>query len=88
MTADRPEMPVPIGDPAPQTLCDAIRDWAAGHGFSYHQQPHASEFARVMVSDPAGGGTFTTVHNAHRGRRRRRDQVRHVVRNLNKNWGE
>jgi hypothetical protein len=86
--ANRPEMPVPAGELTPQALCDAIRDWGASHGYTYQQQPHASEFAKVIVSDPAGGQTFTTVHNAHRGRRLRRDQVRHVVRNLNKNWGD
>jgi hypothetical protein len=84
--ADRPKMPVPAGELAPQGVCDAIRDWAARHGYSFEQLPHAREFAKVIVRDPAGGQTFTTIHNAHRGRRIRRDQIRKVVQNLNTNW--
>ncbi len=84
--ANRPQMPVPKGELTPQAMCDAIRDWAASQGYSYEQLPHSSEFAKVILSDPAGGETFTTAHNAHHGRRIRRDQIRKVVRNLNMNW--
>jgi len=84
--ANRPQMPVPPGELSPQAVCDAIRDWAAGCGFTYEQKPHAGEFAKVIVRDPGDGYTFTTVHNAHHGRRLRKKQARYAVGNLNKNW--
>ncbi|MBY0527168.1 MAG: hypothetical protein K2R98_27480 [Gemmataceae bacterium] len=84
--ANRPQMPVPGGELSPQAVCDAIRDWAESHGCTFQQLPHAGEYAKVIVRVPGSGTSFTTVHNAHRGRRLRRDQVRYAVGNLNKNW--
>ncbi len=84
--ADRPKMPVPPGDMAPQELADRIREWAAGQGYVAFQLPHATEFAKIAVKDPSGGRTWTVIPNPHRGRRIRRDQVRYVVQQINIRW--
>jgi len=84
--ADHPKMPVPPGEMSPQELCDRIRDWAAAQGYTFAQGAHATEFCKVVVRDPDGGQTWTTIPNAHQGRRLRRDQVRHVVQQINNRW--
>jgi hypothetical protein len=84
--ANRPKMPVPLGDLPPQELANRIREWAAGHGYIVSQASHATEFAKLVVKDPNGGLTWTVIPNAHRGRRIRRDQVRYVVQQINIRW--
>jgi hypothetical protein len=84
----RPKMPVPSGELSPRELCRRIADWAASQGYSYEEVPHGSEYAKVFVRDPAGGETFTTVPNAHHGRKLRRDQVRYTVQAVNNNWSD
>jgi hypothetical protein len=71
---------------SPQELADRIRAWASAQGYQYQQEAHATEFAKVIVSDPAGGYTMVVIPNAHHGRRLRRDQVRYTVQRLNGNW--
>jgi hypothetical protein len=84
--ADRPKMPGPAGEMTPQELANLIRDWAVGQGYGFTQGPHATEFCKVLVEDPNGGQTMTTIPNPHRGRRIRRDQIRYVVQQINNRW--
>jgi hypothetical protein len=79
-------MPVPNREMMPRELCDEIRDWAAGVGYTYAERPAGGEFAVVTVSDPEGGQTQTSVPNAHHGRKLKKNQVRYTVQKLNKNW--
>jgi hypothetical protein len=82
----RAKMPIPAGDLSPQQLCDRIRDWAAGQGYTFAQGSHATEFGKVVVRDPNGGQTWTTIPNPHHGKRLRRDQVRYIVQQINNRW--
>ena len=84
--ANRPKMPAPSRDMAPQELTDLIREWAAAQGYAASQAPHATEFAKIVVKDPNGGFTWSVIPNAHQGRRIRRDQVRYVVQQINTRW--
>ena len=84
--ADRPKLPVPPGEMAPQDLCDRILEWAQRMGFGFSQSPHASEYAKVLVYDPRGGHSGATVPNAHKGRRLKKHQVRYTVNHINHNW--
>ena len=79
-------MPVPTGEMSPRKLADWIRGWAATQGYSYQQESHASEFAKVTVRDSAGNHTTTVVPNAHHGRRLKKHQVRYTVKGINDNW--
>jgi hypothetical protein len=79
-------MPVPAGELTPEELCECVRQWAESQGYEFELGPHASEFGKIRVRDPAGGFTNNTVPNPHRGRRLRRDQVRYVVQKLNNRW--
>lgn len=82
----RPQMPVPAGELTPQELLDGIRQWASGVGFRTSSRPATAEATAVVVRDPAGGFTTTTIPGTHGGRRLRRDQVRYVVKQLNSSW--
>jgi hypothetical protein len=84
--ADRPKMPVPAGEMTPKEICARIRKWAEAQGYVFDSRDAASEYAKIVILDPAGGHTNTGVHNAHHGRRLRKDQIRFIVRNLNDNW--
>jgi len=84
--ADRPKMPVPAGELSPRQLAGRIRDWAEAQGYTFTQGARASEFAKVLVQDPNGGETWTTIPNAHQGRRLRKDQIRYVVQQINNRW--
>jgi hypothetical protein len=84
--ADRPKMPVPSGELTPQQLADRIRDWATDQGYQFMQGPHAIEFGKVVVQDPNGEQTWTTIPNPHHGRWLRKDQVRYVVQQINNRW--
>jgi hypothetical protein len=79
-------MPVPAGQLSPQQLAERIRDWAESQGYVYTAEAHASEFCKVVVRDPNDGQTWTTIPNAHQGRRLRKDQIRYVVRQINNRW--
>jgi len=81
-----PQMPDPGREMTPGELCKAIEDWAARQDYTSETSSAASEYGKVVVRDPANGSTYTTIPNAHKGRKLRRDQVRYTVRNLNNNW--
>jgi hypothetical protein len=80
------EMPDPGAEMAPRQLVRAIEEWAASHGYTSETAIASGEYAKVVVRDPANGSTYTTIPNAHRGRRLRRDQVRYTIQHLNRNW--
>jgi hypothetical protein len=82
----RPKMPVPAGELTPVELWNEIRQWAASVGFTASSRPASSEALAVVVRDPAGGFTTTTIPGAHGGRRLRRHQVRYVIRQLDSSW--
>jgi len=84
--ASRPKMPVPVAEVTPQELSDLIRQWSTDNGYEFEFALHASEFGKVVVRDPAGGFSTTTIPNPHHGRRLRRDQARYTVRDLNNSW--
>jgi hypothetical protein len=84
--APHQQMPVPQAEMSPQALCNKVRDWAEAQGYGFVQGAHASEFAKVTVTDPAGGHSTVVVPNAHHGRRLRRDQVRYTALKLDANW--
>lgn len=79
-------MPVPPGDLTPRQLCEEIYHWARVNGYFYEEKRHASEYARVVIRDRAGGVTSVVIPNPHHGRKLRKDQVGYVVRALNRNW--
>jgi hypothetical protein len=79
-------MPVPPGEPTPGDLLEAIKEWAVAQGYTYEAAEARSEFAKIVVRDPNDGSTYTTIPNAHRGRKLRQDQTRYTIRNLNNNW--
>jgi hypothetical protein len=81
-----PEMPVPQEEMSPAELLEAIKEWAVEQGYTYEEDESSSEYGKIVVRDPNNGATYTTIPNAHKGRRLRRDQVRYAVRNLNRNW--
>jgi len=81
-----PPMPIPQGELTPRELRRKIEAWAAAQGYTCESIRARSEFYKIVVRDPDGGHTYTTVPNAHRGRRLRQDQVRYTVRDLNNNW--
>lgn len=84
--ADRPRMPMPARELTPEELRTEIEEWAHGQGYSSEFRPATREFGTIVLTDPAGGHSFTTLHKPHHGRRLRRDQIRHAVKNLNANW--
>lgn len=81
-----PLLPVPTGQQTPRELLDEIERWAVAHGYTYEETKARSEFAKIVVRDPNDGSTYTTIPNAHQGRKLRQDQGRYAVRNLNNNW--
>jgi hypothetical protein len=81
-----PAMPIPAGQLTPRELLEEIKRWAVAQGYTYEDAKAHSEFARIVVRDPKDGSTYTTIPNAHQGRRLRPDQVRYTIRNLNNNW--
>ena len=81
-----PEMPDPGTEMAPRQLVKEIEEWAVSQGYTSETASASSEYGKVVVRDPADGSTYTTIPNAHRGRRLRRDQVRYAIQNLNTNW--
>jgi hypothetical protein len=81
-----PEMPDPGVEMRPRDLIRAIEEWAAGQGYTTEVTSAAREAGKVVVRDPTDGSTYTTIPNAHRGRRIRRDQVRYAIQHLNRNW--
>jgi hypothetical protein len=82
----RPSLPVPVGELTPEELRGHIEQWAINNGYAFEFRPAAREYGAIVVRDPAGGHTYTTVHKPHKGRRLRKDQIRFVVRHLNMNW--
>jgi hypothetical protein len=81
-----PVMETPAGEPTPKELLERIEQWAATQGYTHESTRARSEYAKIVVRDPNDGSTYTTIPNAHRGRKLRQDQVRYTVRNLNNNW--
>ena len=81
-----PPMPVPPDEPTPGELVEEVKRWAVAQGYTYEVAKARSEYTKVVVRDPNDGSTYTTVPNAHQGRKLRQDQVRYTVRNLNNNW--
>ena len=81
-----PPMPIPQGELTPDQLRQEIDSWATGQGYTCESTPARSEAWKVVVRDPNGGHTYTTIPNAHHRKRLRQDQVRYTVRNLNNNW--
>ncbi len=86
MSTGRARMPLPQGEMTPQELADLIRDWAEEQGYDFELTPASGEFGRVVIRDPNGGYTTTTVPNAHQGRRLRKDKARYPVKQINKSW--
>lgn len=86
MPNGRPQMPVPQGEMMPQELADSIRNWATDQGYDFELRPHASEFGKVVIRDPTGGYTTTTIPKAHQGRRLKKNQVRYPVKEINNGW--
>ena len=84
--AERPKMPVPLGEWTPDDLCEEIREWARSQGYDYQMAPHGSEYGKIIVRDPNGGHTITVVPNPHQGRRLKKNQVRYTVKGINQNW--
>lgn len=84
--SSRPVMPIPDQELTPDELRQEIEDWAVGQGYLPESTPARSEAWKVVVRDPNGGHTYTTIHKAHKSRKLRRDQIRFAVRNLNNNW--
>jgi hypothetical protein len=84
--ADHPEMPDPGREMTPKELLGEIEEWAIANGLTYESSEAASEYGKIVVRDPNDGSTYTTIPNAHKGKRLRLDQVRYTVRNLNRNW--
>jgi hypothetical protein len=79
-------MPIPARELTPAELVEEIEDWAVAQGYTYEVVKARSEYAKVVIRDPNDGSTYTTIPNAHRGRKLRQDQVRYTIRNLNNNW--
>ena len=82
----KPKMPLPSKEMTPRELLDSICRWAESIGLRWQILPHTSEFAKVILFDSDGTYTWTTIPNAHRGRRLRRDQVRYPIKELNNFW--
>ena len=73
----RPVMPIPPGECTPDELRAQIEQWAASHGYICQFRPGSREYGTMVVHDPAGGRTYTTIYNPHHGRRLRKDQIRY-----------
>jgi hypothetical protein len=81
-----PAMPIPPDEPTPEALRRASQEWAVSQGYTYEFAPARSEYGKIVVRDPADGSTYTTIPNAHHGRRLRQHQVRYTIQDLNRNW--
>jgi hypothetical protein len=79
-------MPTPEGEMRPGELVKEIEEWAVSQGYTHEFTKARSEYGKMVVRDPDDGSTYTTIPNAHRGKKLRRDQVRYTVRGLNSNW--
>lgn len=86
MAPHRPRMVIPLGQLMPHDLCEEIRHWAEAQGYLYHLRSHGTEYGVIVLEDLTGWHTYTTIPNAHKGRRLRKDQVRYCVQNLNNRW--
>lgn len=88
MASHGPAMPVPEGDLTPAELRDAIASWAEQQGYEAVFRLGRNEYGIIVLHAPDGAVTTTTIPNAHRGRRLRRDQIRYVVKKVNTSWRE